>query len=278
MQAIVEAGDDAEIAAAALQAPEQVGVLAVARDDDPAIGGHHLAGDEVVAGEAVGPLEPAAAAAERQPGDAGRRHAAAGHGEPVLLGRGIELAPGDAGLGAHRALDRVDLDLLHRREVDGEAALAERRAGNAVAAALHRHLDPARPGEVDGRDDVGRVDAARDRHGMLVDEAVEELARLLVAGTAGAQHLAADRGGESVDGGAGSGLRGHGNSLPGGIGWKMRSRGVRLVRGGRPGASVTSVTPAAGAGRDPDVRRLHFPALRRPIRKQAEIRRSLSGG
>ena len=91
-----ELGDDAEVAAAAAQAPEQVGVLVVGRGHDAAVGGHDLGLDQVVAREAELALEPPAAAAEGEAGDAGAGHAPAGDGEPVLLGRGVELAPGAA--------------------------------------------------------------------------------------------------------------------------------------------------------------------------------------
>ena len=66
-------------------APEQIGVLVVVRDDDLAVGRHDVGREEVVAGEAVLALEPAAAAAGREAGDARRRDAPAGDGEPELL-------------------------------------------------------------------------------------------------------------------------------------------------------------------------------------------------
>ena len=60
-------------------------------------------------------LEPAAAAAEREAGDAGVGNAPTGDRETVLLGRGVELAPVEPGLGACHARVGVDLDALHRR-------------------------------------------------------------------------------------------------------------------------------------------------------------------
>ena len=69
-----------------------------------AVGGHDLGLDEVVAHETELALEPAAAAAEREAGDTGRRHAATRAHEAVLLRRGIELAPREPGLGANAIL------------------------------------------------------------------------------------------------------------------------------------------------------------------------------
>ena len=60
VQAVLEARHDAEIAAAATQAPEQVGVLLLARPDGASVRGHDVGGDQVVRRVAVEPLEPAA--------------------------------------------------------------------------------------------------------------------------------------------------------------------------------------------------------------------------
>ena len=71
--------------------------------DDAPVGGDDLGLDQVVAGEAELALEPAAAAAEREPGDARGRHPAAGDGETVLLRGRVELAPRRAALGVATA-------------------------------------------------------------------------------------------------------------------------------------------------------------------------------
>ena len=59
--------------------------------------------DEVVAGEPVLAHQPADAAAERQPGDAGPRDDAARHGEAVQVGLAVDVAQGGAALDAHGA-------------------------------------------------------------------------------------------------------------------------------------------------------------------------------
>ncbi len=116
VQTEVERGDDAEVAAATPQTPEQVGVLVLGRDDLAAVGGHDLGLDEVVAGEAELALEPAAPAPERQTADAGVRHAAAGDGEAVLLGGGVDRAPLGTAPDAGDALLGVDVDRCSSRE------------------------------------------------------------------------------------------------------------------------------------------------------------------
>ena len=83
MERELERRHDAEGAAAAAQRPQQVGVLVGGRAHDRAVPRHQLGGEQVVAGQAVLALQPARAAAQRQPGDAGGGDAAAGRRQPV---------------------------------------------------------------------------------------------------------------------------------------------------------------------------------------------------
>ena len=85
--------------------------------------------------------EPAEAAAERQAGDAGRGDHAAGGGQAVQLGLAVEPVPGDAALRPGGARLRVDVDALHQRQVDHQAALGGRAPRHVVAAAAHRDLE-----------------------------------------------------------------------------------------------------------------------------------------
>ena len=61
VQRELDRGDDAEVAAAAAQRPEQVGVLVGGGADELAARGHELDGEHVVGREAVLALEPARA-------------------------------------------------------------------------------------------------------------------------------------------------------------------------------------------------------------------------
>src|SRR5581483_11397205 len=132
-------------------------------------------------------------AAERQPRDARRRDRAAGDGEAVPLGRGVELAPAQAGLRVREPSFGIDVDPLHLREVDDEAALADRAAGDVVAAATDRDLEPFGAPVLDRTGDVLRVPAADDHRRALVDQAVVELACALVLGVIRTDHLAGER-------------------------------------------------------------------------------------
>src|SRR5690606_25711250 len=131
----LERGDDAEVAAAAPDRPEQIRVLVGARAAHLAVGGDDLHRKQVVGGEAITPADPAEAAAEREPGDAGRRDDAARHDQPVRLRGAIDVGPGGARLHPHTAAGGIDLDAPLGREIDHHAAVAQRGAGDVVAAA-----------------------------------------------------------------------------------------------------------------------------------------------
>jgi len=91
---------------------------------EPAVGGHELGGDQVVAGQAVSALEPARAAAEREPGDAGRRHPPAGGGQTVRLRRPVDLCPNGAAADARDAPLGVHDDVGHAADVEDHAVVA----------------------------------------------------------------------------------------------------------------------------------------------------------
>ena len=189
VQIELEGGDDAEIASAAAQAPEEVGVLRRARGEDLAVGGDHLGRAQVVAGQAVLAHQPADPAAQREAGDAGGRDQAPGSGESVLLGRRVELPPGDAALGGGGAAAHIHRDALHRREVDDDAVVAGREAGNAVAAAAHGDVEPLAAREADCVAHVGGIGAAGDHRRAGVMGAVPDRTSLVVGAVAGPDQL-----------------------------------------------------------------------------------------
>src|SRR5205823_4466387 len=98
----LEAGGDAEVAATATQAPEQIGILGGARVQDLAVGGDQLDREQVVDGEAELAHQVSHAAAEREPRDAGMRYVPAGDREAMLLRRDVDFRP-DRSTPDHRA-------------------------------------------------------------------------------------------------------------------------------------------------------------------------------
>jgi hypothetical protein len=119
-----ERADDAEVPAAASQRPEQVGVVVGRCPDDVALGGDQFGLHEVVNGEPVFAHEPADAAAQAEAADSGVAHDAARGGQTVCLCLVVDVAPQGAALDEGRALDGIDGDGAHRREVDHDSVVA----------------------------------------------------------------------------------------------------------------------------------------------------------
>ncbi len=86
VEPVAEAGRDPEVAAAAAERPEEVGVLRFGRRQQPAVGGDDVDRQQVVDRHPVLAHQPAHPAAERQPGDADGRHVAARRRQPVDRG------------------------------------------------------------------------------------------------------------------------------------------------------------------------------------------------
>ena len=186
----VEPRDDAEVAAAAPDCPEEVGVGVLVRLDDGAVDRDHLDADQVVAREAEAADQEADAAAESQAADAGRAERAAGGGQPVRLRRCVECAPGGAAAGARDSRVPVDLDRVESGQLDDQTAVADGVARDVVTAAADRNRQPVLGRHAERGDDVGGAPAARDRERPPVDERVERRPRLVVGGMLLGEELA----------------------------------------------------------------------------------------
>jgi hypothetical protein len=188
-----ERRDDAEVAAAPAQRPEQIRVLVGAGDENVAVGGHHLRLDEVVAGQTVLPGQPAEPAAKRQPGDTGVGVRTTGRRQTVLLRRCVELRPPHPRLDAGGTVRRINLDALHQRQVDHHAARTHGVACGAVITAANRHDHTRSPHHPKRRNHVGDIEASRDDRRPTVDHAVPDRAYVVEAGVGCLQHRTAQR-------------------------------------------------------------------------------------
>ena len=115
----------------------------------------------------------------------------------VAASTSCELRAGlDAG-GHHRG---VDLDRAHLREVEQQRVVGHREAGDLVPAAADRDHQPVLAGEVDRRHHVGGGARPHHQAGPAVVHRVPDRARLVVAGLAGPDDLAAQAPGKGGGG------------------------------------------------------------------------------
>ena len=156
--------------------------------------GDHLSLDEVVDGEPVLAHEPADAAAQAEAADSGVAHDAAGGSEAVGLRLVIDVAPQGAALNESRALDGIDRDSAHRRQVDHDPAVAHCGAGDVVTAAANGDLEVVVAGEPHGCGHVGGAATAGDQSRAPVDGAVPDGAGIVVGIVVGGEHVAPEPG------------------------------------------------------------------------------------
>ena len=194
MQREPERADDAEVPAAAPQGPEQVGVIGGRGPDDVARGGDHLGLHEVVDGEPVLAHEPAEAAAQAETADAGVTHDAARGRQTVRLGLVVDVAPEGTALDEGGALDGIDRDGAHRRQVDHDPAVAHGGAGDVVTPAADGDLEVAVVGEAHRGGHVGGAAAAGDQPRSTVDGAVPDGSGVVVIVVVGGDHIAPEPG------------------------------------------------------------------------------------
>jgi hypothetical protein len=168
----LERGDHAEVAAAAADAPEKLGIFILAGGAQHTVGGDDIDRDDVVEAQAELAAQPTDTAGQRQPGDAGRRNQATGGRQAVYLGLAIEIAPGRAALDPGAPRLGIDVHGVHVRQIDQDAAVARTAARRVVAATAHRGEQPFLTCEVDRGNDVGGAVATCDKRRLLVEHAV----------------------------------------------------------------------------------------------------------
>ena len=129
VQPELEAGRDPEVAAAATDRPEEVGMVLGVDVPELAVGRHDLGGEQVVDREAVLANEEPDAAAERDPADSDRAGVAEPGREAMARRRGRVLARGQTRLGPGRPALGIDLDRPQVAKVEHDPALGGAMAG-----------------------------------------------------------------------------------------------------------------------------------------------------
>ena len=184
VQPELELGHDAEVAAAAAQAPEQLRVAGLVDTQPLALGRDQLVRRDVVARQPEPAREPAHPAAERQPADAGVGHVAGGRGQSMLHRGAVERAEERPALHPRAAALGIDTDAAHRGQVDLEPVLRDAEAEHAVPAAAHADLEVLLAAVADRLGHVVRARAADDRPRPAVDHGVPHRPGLVVSGSA----------------------------------------------------------------------------------------------
>ena len=166
-----------DVAAAATDRPEEVGLVLLVDAEVPAVGGDHLGRDDAVAGEPERADHPAEAATERIAEHADVRRGPGQIGETVLASRDREWLREHPGLDPRASSVRVDLDAAHPFRLQEQRVLAPVDGPRVVATGVERDAQPALCGEPDGRHDIVRGLWVDGDHGPLVDRQVPGLPR-----------------------------------------------------------------------------------------------------
>jgi hypothetical protein len=174
VQAKGEARDYTEISATAAKSPEELLVLVLRGTPKLAIRSDKLDLLQVVHGPAEASGEPAEAATERQPGDAGIGVSAENGRQALGLGRGIHVAETAAALHVCQPPGWVDDHLAHARHVEHQPAVRDGGARGVVAAALDREQETALSREFDGRLHVGSAQGLDHQGRALADHPVPD--------------------------------------------------------------------------------------------------------
>jgi hypothetical protein len=93
----------------------------------------------------------------------------------------VELAPGDAALGSGGAGLRINMDTLHRRQVDHHPAVEGCSPCHVMTASADRDFEVERAGQAYSVGNIGEATAAGNHCRSLVHQAVVDSPRVLVA-------------------------------------------------------------------------------------------------
>src|SRR5438876_8503020 len=169
METELESRHDAEVSAAATDAPVKVPVLIRAGDEHIARCRHHFGRQDVDAREPESPGEVAIAAAQGQTPNAGVRDDSARRSEAVELGFPIDVGEQAAALNPGSPGSAVDPHGAHQPEVDQDASVGHRLARGAMTAASNGNLQVVLPGKLNRRNDIGGPARPGYERGTLVD-------------------------------------------------------------------------------------------------------------
>ncbi len=112
----------------------------------------------------------------------------------------IDLAPGTAARHANGARRGVDVNGLHRREIDDQPVVNHRQSGPVVAATTNGYVQLILAGKGHGRRHVSRVGTTDDQRRVLVNHGVVESASIIVARVIGRNEIALESCRKTING------------------------------------------------------------------------------
>ena len=206
--------------------------------------GDDLQRPQIVHGQPVLAHEPAEPSAQGETCHAGHGYRAARAGQALELGLAVVVTPRGPALGPCPARPWVDVHGAHGGQVDHEAAVADRVAGDVVAATPDGDLQSTLAAKAHRGLHVGGAEAAGDDGRASIDQAVLDAPGEVVSGIAGRQRIARQLLAERVHGLV---FNGHGHS-PVSHGPFSHTRGTAATPDTRPylstwGAPGASQTP-----------------------------------
>ena len=198
VQPVLEARHHPEVAATAANRPEQVGLVLRVGAHQLAVGGDHIGRQDVVDGQAELAGEEADAATHGDAADPHRARVAEPDHETVRAERGRKLAGGQSRLCPDGPARNVDVETLHRRQIEHDAAVARPESDPTVPAAANRELQASVPCEVDRTDDV-RIRLGADDHRGTRVLSVDDDPRLVVLGVVRSDDLSGQLAAQVID-------------------------------------------------------------------------------
>ena len=179
VQSEIQSRDDAEVAAAAADRPEQVLVPAGPEFQYLAVGGHELRPDHIVARRPEEAAPSRITAGERQARNADVTAAAHRRDEPGGQRGGEQILDPRAASNRRDTAVRINADGVERGEVDLQRAVGDPESGIAVPAPADRDGNAVSPRELHAAPHVVNVRAARHRERATIVGEIPDSPRLV---------------------------------------------------------------------------------------------------
>jgi hypothetical protein len=182
---------DTEIPTPSAHAPEQIGVLSLARSNEATVSRDDVNREQVVASQPVLAREPAKTATECQPRNTCLRDHSARGCQTEYLGFVVEVTQGAARLDTGNTRLGIHLHTAHHRKVDDQPPIAQGISRDIMTPATNCQYELVSAGEIDGGDDICWPRAASDQTRPLVNHAIPYRASGIVARVSRTQERAA---------------------------------------------------------------------------------------